>query len=100
MAPLVDPDPDHVLLLADDEGGLRHFLACRPVHAGDVLDLRLSGDQWIPVHYEWSWQPTDVPRGYMALGGRGEDIGWDPGVVSFKLPERAELRRPQRRGRR
>ena len=37
----------------------------------------------------------------MALGGRGEDIGWDPGVGGpFKLPERAELRRPQRRGRR
>lgn len=96
MAPLVDPDPDRVLVLAEDEGGPRHFLAEQPVHAGDVLELRLLGDRWIPVRYEWSWVATDPPRGYIALGGRAEDIGWDPGIVSFKLPERAELRWPER----
>lgn len=96
MAPIVDPDADHVLLLAEDDGGRRHFLAGRPVHAGDLLELRLMDDRWIPVRYEWSWLAADPPRGYMALGGRGEHIGWDPGVVSFKLPERAELRWPQR----
>lgn len=95
MAPMVDPDPDHVLVLAEDGGGRRHFLAGRPVHAGAGLELRLRDDVWVRIRYEWSWRADEAPRGYLALGGRGEALGWEPEAVEFKLPERAELRWPE-----
>jgi hypothetical protein len=93
MAPLVDPDPDSVLLLGTDAGGLRHFLAGQPVHAGTALELRLPDDRWILVRYEWSWDTAVRPRAYLALGGRGEALGYAE-LVAFPLPERAELRWP------
>jgi hypothetical protein len=54
MAPLVDPDPASVLVLGSDAGGLRHFLAGEPVHAGTYLELRLPDDRWVVVRYEWN----------------------------------------------
>jgi hypothetical protein len=93
MAPLVDPDPDSVLVLGADTGGLRHFLAGRPVHAGTALELRMPDDRWLVVRYEWSWEPSQRPRAHLALGGRGEALGYAE-QVEFSLPERAELRWP------
>ncbi len=95
MAPLVDLDPDRVLVLSRDSGGMRHFLAGRPVHAGTGLELRLVGDVWIRVRYEWDWDPGRRPDAYPALGGRGEQLGYLPGSVSFPLPEKAELQWPE-----
>ena len=95
MAPLVDPEPNRVLVLAEDAGGRRHFLAGKPVNAGSSLELRLADDLWVPVRYEWNWNDAR-PRAYLALGGRGETIGpeWAPEPVSFAIPDRAELRWP------
>jgi len=93
MASLVDPDPDSVLVLGQDAGGPRHFLAGRPVHAGTYLELRLADDRWVVIRYEWSWEPEQRPRAYLALGGRGEAMGYTPEVV-FSLPEKAGLRWP------
>ena len=93
MAPLVDPDPDSILVLGADAGGARHFLAGQPVHAGTALELRLPDDRWIVVRYEWSWDVAARPRAYLALGGRGERLGYAE-QVDFALPERAELRWP------
>jgi hypothetical protein len=97
MAPMVEPDPDRLLVLSTDLGGMRHFLAGRPVHAGTVLEMRLLDDVWVRVRYEWSWSAAVPPRGYLALGGRGEDLGYTPGSVCFPLPETAELRWPDAR---
>jgi len=93
MAPLVDPDPDSILTLGSDAGGLRHFLAGQPVHTGTYLELRLPDDRWVLIRYEWNWDPAARPRAYLALGGRGEALGYAP-MVEFTLPERAELRWP------
>src|SRR5258708_4773302 len=41
MAPMVESDPERLLVLSSDSGGMRHFLAGCPVHAGTVLELRL-----------------------------------------------------------
>lgn len=93
MAPLVDPTPDRVQVLAEDRGGARHFPAGRAVHAGSVLELRLADDLWVMVRYEWSWDGRH-PRVYLALGRCGGRVGpsWTPDPVSFEIPERAELR--------
>ena len=93
MAPMVEPDPASVLVLGGDAGGLRHFLAGQPVHAGTYLELRLPDERWVVVRYEWNWQAGVRPRAYLALGGRGEGLGYAP-VVEFSLPENAELRWP------
>ena len=105
MAPLVEPHSDSVLMLGRDAGGLRRFLAGQPVHAGTALELRLPDDEWVVVRaaredadpvadvYEWNWDVAARPRAYLALGGRGEDLGYAP-VVEFSLPVNAELRWP------
>jgi hypothetical protein len=99
MAPMVDPDPARLLVLGRDSGGMRHFLANQPVHAGTGLELRLADDVWVRVRYEWSYMAAEPPRAYLALGGRGEELGYEPGPVSFLLPTRAELRWPAGEGR-
>ena len=93
MASMVDPDPANLLALGSDAGGLRHFLASQPVHAGTYLELRLPDDRWVVIRYEWNWDVAARPRAYLALGGRGEDLGYAP-VVEFSLPVNAELRWP------
>jgi len=95
MGPLVDPDPDNVLTLGRDLGGARHFLAGRPVHAGTGLELRLRENVWVPVRYEWDWDSDHPPHLYLALGSRGEDLGFWPESPSFPMPEGAELRWPR-----
>lgn len=96
MAPLIDPLPENRLVLGNDAGGRRHFLAGRPVHAGTGLELRLLDGVWVRIRYEWNWDPKRRPDAYLGLGGPGEAIGpeWTPAPVSFPLPELAELRWP------
>lgn len=38
----------------------RHYLAGKPVHCGDVLELYLDG-QWKTGRYEWTGKPDDLP---------------------------------------
>ena len=38
----------------------RHFLAGKPVHCGDFLELFENG-KWIPGRYEWTCKPGDRP---------------------------------------
>jgi hypothetical protein len=40
------------LVLADEPGGLRHFLLGRAVHAADGLELHLADGRWLPGRYE------------------------------------------------
>ncbi len=40
------------LVLADEAGGLRHFLLDRAVHAADGLELQLADGRWLPGRYE------------------------------------------------
>ncbi len=50
---------------------------------------------WVRVRYEWSWDPAKSPTAYLAVGGRGEELGCEPAPVAFPMPERAELRWPR-----
>ena len=65
---LLGYEPHTQLILGRTEGGLRHFLDGRPVHAGGMLELLLDDGRWIRVRYEWSWQPEVRPTANVALG--------------------------------
>lgn len=54
-----------------DGGGRRHFLAGRPVHAGEALFL-LTCAGWHPVRYE-SNSPAKEPVLYLPLPGVSQD---------------------------
>ena len=43
-----------------EPSGLRHYLAGRPVHAGEGLEVCLSGF-WVPVRYEWNFSRQSPP---------------------------------------
>lgn len=38
----------------------RHYLADRPVHCGDILELYVDGD-WVTGRYEWTGRTDDLP---------------------------------------
>jgi hypothetical protein len=39
----------------------RHYLAGRPVHCGDELEIYRKGCCWIRGRYEWTGRPEDAP---------------------------------------
>ena len=74
------------LTLREDRGGLRYFLAGRPVHCGDVVEVLIGRGTWLEVRLEG--MPDDL-LAYFEV-----DAGWpeaSDGVrgpeVHFPLPE-------------
>lgn len=78
------------LELVRENSGLRHFVAGRPVHGGDGLELQLEGGSWIVGRYEWSFREGTRPVLYVAIAGGG--------LVSCEIPETAQLRWPSTKG--
>ena len=76
------------LELVPERSGLRHYLAGRPVHAGDGLELQLEGGVWVPARYEWSGEGA-APKLFIGIAGGG--------VISFAIPPSALLRWPRAR---
>jgi len=96
--PLLGYEPHTQLILGRSEGGQRHYLDGRPVHAGDTLELLLDDGCWLRVRYEWSWQPDVAPTAHIALGlpaSARKQLSIDPPTTSFALPPRAILRWPE-----
>lgn len=92
--PMLGYEPHQHLVLGRSDGGQRHYLDGRPVHAGDGLQLLLADGHWLPVRYEWSWDDTP-PRAYAALGAPAEAARQELNpLVEFALPSRAILRWP------
>ena len=75
---------DH-LILGEDAGGRRHFLAGRPVRAGTGLFL-LTRHGWLSGRYEWSFRNGEPPRLHHRLP-HGEEI-------EINLPREARLAWP------
>ncbi len=92
--PLLGYEPHQHLVLARDEGGRRHFLDGRPVHAGTTLELLCADGHWLRVRYQWSGDDRP-PTAATALGApaEAERQGLQP-IVEFALPPRAILRWP------
>ncbi len=40
------------LILSGDGGGFRYLLDGKPVHAGDLLKVKLTSKAWLPVRFE------------------------------------------------
>lgn len=77
------------LELVRESSGLRHFLAGKPVHAGDGLELQLESGAWVVGRYEWSFREGTRPLLYVGIAGGG--------VISFEIPEAALMRWPSER---
>lgn len=95
--PMLGYEPHQHLVLGRTEGGRRHFLDGRAVHAGDVLELLAGDGHWLAIRYEWSWDHDTPPTAHTTLGAppEAERQGLQP-TVSFELPPRAILRWPSR----
>jgi len=55
----------HRLELRREAGGMRNYLAGKPVHAGDILELWKAG-AWLRGRYEWTFRTDDEPVLYLA----------------------------------
>lgn len=96
FAPLLGYEPHTQLILGRTDGGARHFLNGRPVHAGATLELLLERAAWLPIRYEWNWQEGTAPTAYAAAGlpDDARSIA-DPPLIRFELPPLAVLRWPE-----
>jgi hypothetical protein len=58
------------LALRHEPGGWRHYLAGKPIHCGDQIQMRIGGS-WIWVRYEATnlQHPDDPAVALYALGG-------------------------------
>jgi hypothetical protein len=70
--PLLGYEPHTQLIEAADEGGGRHFLDGRAVHAGATLELLLGDGHWVAGRYEWSSQAGGRASFHVGLGGPAE----------------------------
>ncbi len=74
------------LRLGDDGGGRRYYLAGRPVHNGDVLEIRLVDGDWLRVRIEHL--PED-PTIYVWVGRTFEATTRVPRDAFLRWPPRA-----------
>lgn len=74
--------------LTFDEPSGRWRLGIDDLHGGDVLELEVSQDVWLPVRFEWVHQPVGSPKGVFVM--------WLPDEleVTLSLPVGARLRTP------
>lgn len=56
------------LVLGDDGGGPRYFLAGRPVRAGAILEFDSEDEGWQSARFEWSHDLDEVPELYLKSG--------------------------------
>lgn len=78
-------------LVLQNEGidGLRYYLDGQPLHAGDQVEAKLDGDNWISVRYEYDYDPnirTATPHIYT-----GDNLIPDPTSVFLRWPCKKSL---------
>lgn len=85
-------DPIHSLELRSDAGGARYFLAGRPVHNGDEVEVALQEGGRLLLRLE------GMPRellgyGLPALAGGYELVVKVPRSAGFRWPEKSQIDR-------
>lgn len=59
----------------------------RELHAGDVFELELPGNSWLPVRFEWKHHHDGPPTGYCLVAlAKGEASLVPPLGASVRLP--------------
>lgn len=48
-----------------EAGGLRHYLAGEPVHAGELIEVQRDDGSWEVVRYEWTCRQQENPSLYL-----------------------------------
>jgi hypothetical protein len=84
------------LELRRDGEGLRHYLAGRPVHQGEELELLLAEGRWLRGCYEWTGAPVVWPAFRVTLAGRVSATSERKLTGALPLPPSARLRWPLR----
>lgn len=79
-------DTGELLELKREAGGLRYYLAGKPVHAGELLEVLLHDGSWALGRYEWNYLPDSFPW-FIVETESGDAIDLNP--------ERSRLRWPQ-----
>ena len=95
--PLLGYEPHTQLILGSSDGGQRHYLNGRPVHAGTSLELLMPDGSWLRIRYEWGFSEQHPPRAYAAIGmPQAAEKIQEPSLIEFELPRDAILRWPTR----
>ena len=90
---LLGHEPHTQLILGRSDGGPRDYLGGKPVQVSNGLELLTDWGDWLPVRYEWDWNPEHGPRAYYDLGLPAPARGvTEPADGSVALPSPAILR--------
>ena len=66
-------------------GGLRYYLAEKPIHAGEMLEMLLDDGSWALGRFEWTYRKEEWPWFY---------VDTESGDTIDLNPERSRLRWP------
>jgi len=58
--------------LQRDSDRERFVLDGRELHGGDVVELALESDSWVPARFEWQHVSGGRPKGYFLIGLGGD----------------------------
>lgn len=68
-----------------EAGRLRYYLAGKPIHAGDLLELRLDDGRWMLGRYEWNYRKEDWPWLYFE-NEAGTAVNVNPDIFLLRWP--------------
>ncbi len=75
-----------LLELRTEAGGLRYYLAGKPIHAGELRDLLLDDGSWALGRFEWNYRKEELPWLYVDTE-TGDAIELDPEKFRLRWPE-------------
>lgn len=64
--PMLGYEPAAQLILGRSDGGPQALPQRPPGGRGKLAELLLEDGTWLPIRYEWSWQPDTQPSAYAA----------------------------------
>jgi hypothetical protein len=73
-----------LLELRTEAGGLRYYLAGKPIHAGELLELLLDDGRWMLGRYEWNYRKEDSPWFYLDTeSGKAVDLNTERSLLRW-----------------
>jgi hypothetical protein len=69
-------------------GGLRYYLAGKPIHAGEMLEMLLDDGSWALGRFEWNYRKEEWPWFYVDTES-GDTIDLNPECSRLRWPDRS-----------